>query len=129
MLRSADTSQKVELLNKLKIHVSIELHRITITSHFTVQHQVGFCRDQLNKSPRTLVNVFALHEQESPLQIIHERIGLEARRLLSFTDQTVTEVATHLSFMDPSYFARVFRAATGQSPAAFRQAMSELYRV
>ena len=54
---------------------------------------------------------------------------LEAKRLLTFTDFSVGEIAAHLHFFDPSYFARVFRQETGYSPAAFKQAMSEKYRL
>ncbi len=61
--------------------------------------------------------------------VVRARALLEARRLLAFTDQPVAEVAARLGFLDPSYFARVFRAATGYSPAAYQRAMSEKYPV
>lgn len=60
--------------------------------------------------------------------IIRSRALLEAKRLLAFTEQPVSEVAAQLQFLDPSYFARVFRAETGLSPAAYQRAMSEKYR-
>jgi len=53
-------------------------------------------------------------------QMIRERMLLEAKRLLRHSDLSVSEVAYHLSFEDPSYFARFFRKQTGQAPAAFR---------
>ena len=61
-------------------------------------------------------------------EVVRARALLEAKRLLAFTDQPVAEVAAHLQFLDPSYFARVFRAETGLSPAAYQRAMSEKYR-
>ncbi|WP_046246158.1 helix-turn-helix transcriptional regulator [Hymenobacter terrenus] len=60
--------------------------------------------------------------------LIRSRLVLEAKRLLAFTDLPVAEVAAHLQFLDPSYFARVFRAETGLSPAAYQRAMAEKYR-
>lgn len=83
----------------------------------------------LNVTPHHLNLICREVTGQTASDVIRERSMLEAKRLLIFTDQTVTEIAMALSFMDPSYFARVFRASTGQSPAAFRQAMSELYRV
>ncbi|WAC12427.1 helix-turn-helix domain-containing protein [Dyadobacter pollutisoli] len=60
-------------------------------------------------------------------EVIRSRSLLEAKRLLTFTQMTVSEVATQLGFFDPSYFARVFRDETGLSPTAFKQVMSEKY--
>jgi AraC family transcriptional regulator, transcriptional activator of pobA len=53
-------------------------------------------------------------------QVIRERLLLEAKRLLLHSDLSVSEIAYHLSFEDPSYFARFFRKHTGQAPAEFR---------
>jgi AraC family transcriptional activator of pobA len=53
-------------------------------------------------------------------QVIRERMLLEAKRLLLHSDLSVSEIAYHLSFEDPSYFARFFRKHTGRPPAAFR---------
>lgn len=61
-------------------------------------------------------------------QVIRARSLLEARRLLAFTDLTVGEIADALGYADSSYFARLFRSATGTSPAAFRQTRSQTYR-
>ena len=58
-------------------------------------------------------------------QVIRERMLLEAKRLLLHSDLSVSEVAYHLSFEDPSYFARFFRKHTGQAPAAFRAQTAE----
>ena len=60
--------------------------------------------------------------------VIRSRNLLEAKRLLTFSDRTVSEVAGQLGFMDSSYFARVFKQETGMAPVVFRQTMSELYR-
>jgi AraC family transcriptional activator of pobA len=53
---------------------------------------------------------------------IRERLGLEARRLLLYTDLRAAEVATRLGFADPAYFSRFFRRECGTSPSAFRDA-------
>ncbi|WP_197027605.1 helix-turn-helix domain-containing protein [Marinobacterium lacunae] len=55
------------------------------------------------------------------LQIVHERIVLEARRYLIYTALRVSEIAYQLGFADPAYFTRFFRRLSGQSPRQFRQ--------
>ena len=56
------------------------------------------------------------------------RIVLEAKRLLSFTNLTVSEISTQLNFEDPSYFARYFKKTIGLSPIEFKNNMSQKYR-
>ena len=54
-------------------------------------------------------------------QIIRERLLLEAKRLLRYSDLPVAEIATRLNFEDPSYFSRFFKDKTGFSPTEFRE--------
>ena len=57
----------------------------------------------------------------SALEIVHQRLLLEARRNLSFTQASVAEIADALGFADPAYFARFFRRGTGESPLSYRR--------
>jgi AraC family transcriptional regulator, transcriptional activator of pobA len=61
-------------------------------------------------------------------ELIRSRCVLEAKRLLTFSDYSVSEIATALGFFDLSYFAKVFKVETEQSPMAFKNEMSEKYR-
>ena len=58
---------------------------------------------------------------QSPIQLIHARILLEAKRRLHYTDGPVQEIAYALGFEDPAYFTRFFSRRAGLSPRAFRQ--------
>jgi AraC-like DNA-binding protein len=53
---------------------------------------------------------------------------LEAKRLLTFANLPVSEIAANLGFFDLSCFSKIFRSETGASPLEFRNAMSEKYR-
>jgi AraC family transcriptional regulator, transcriptional activator of pobA len=61
-------------------------------------------------------------------ELIRARSILEAKRLLLFSDYSVSEIATELGYFDLSYFGKVFKAEAGCSPLAFKQVMSEKYR-
>ncbi|WP_263263256.1 helix-turn-helix domain-containing protein [Pseudomonas sp. RIT-PI-S] len=76
-------------------------------------HRVGVSVPQLNSVCRRLAG-------QSPLQIIHQRLLLEAKRNLTYTTMTINQVADSLGFADPAYFARFFRRLSGQSPRSFR---------
>lgn len=60
-------------------------------------------------------------------EIIIERLILEAKRLLLFSDLSNKEVAYKLNYEDPSYFARIFRKKTGLTPSDFRRKMNQKY--
>jgi len=62
-------------------------------------------------------------------EIIKARSILEAKRLLTFTDKTITQIATDLRYFDSSYFAKTFKAETGMSPNDFKKEMSIKYRI
>ena len=56
----------------------------------------------------------------SPLRLVQDRMMLEARRALLYSNMTIAEVGYHLGFEDPAYFSRFFAKAEGRSPRAFR---------
>jgi AraC family transcriptional regulator, transcriptional activator of pobA len=59
----------------------------------------------------------------SALDLLHERMLLDARRLLAYTAAPVVEVARDLGFEDPSYFSRFFAAAPVHAPQDYRAAL------
>ena len=56
----------------------------------------------------------------STLELIHERLLLEARRNLAYSTRSVAAVSHALGFVDPAYFTRFFKQRAGLSPRAFR---------
>lgn len=54
--------------------------------------------------------------------ILQEKI-IETKRMLQFTDKSLSEIATQFSFSSQSHFQSVFKKMTGETPLAFRQRM------
>ena len=61
-------------------------------------------------------------------EVIRTRTMLEAKRLLSFTDNSISEIASQLGYFDSSYFAKMFKSEAGMSPLQFKSTISESYR-
>jgi AraC family transcriptional activator of pobA len=61
----------------------------------------------------------------SPLRLIQDRVLLEAKRALLYSNMGIAEVAYHLGFNDAAYFSRFFTKIEGLSPRAFRDARRE----
>ncbi len=77
--------------------------------------------EKLAMSPARLNRLCKKFAANPAQAIIHARLILEARRLLTYTSATSAEVAYELGFRDPAYFTRFFRRETGQTPTAFRR--------
>lgn len=82
------------------------VHAYARLLHLTANHLNAVCRQRLNKTASSL---------------IHERVVMEAQRLLTHSAQSVAQVATALGFEDASYFSRYFRKYSGQTPEVFRR--------
>jgi AraC family transcriptional regulator, transcriptional activator of pobA len=101
---------------------------LLVEQHYRRRHRVSEYAALLNKSAKTLANVFALHGDRTPTQVIQERIALEARRLLVYTDLGVKQIAADLGFADSATFSRFFKSTTGASPVEFRSTRGGLPR-
>lgn len=89
--------------------------------HFREKHTVTDYADLLNVAPKTLSNKFHKLQLDSPNDIIKNRIMLEAKRLLSYTDLSIKEIAHQLGYEDTAYFNRLFAQKNGVSPTVFRK--------
>jgi AraC family transcriptional regulator, transcriptional activator of pobA len=96
-------------------------YNLLIEHHFRQKHTVADYADLLNRSPKTLTNLFAAHGQKSPLRLIHDRIMLEARRLLIYTDKNTKEIGYELGFSEANHFSRFFKKEAGIPPAEYKK--------
>jgi AraC-like DNA-binding protein len=109
-LQSAD-SQTLDLVREFNLLVEI---------HFKTNHAVSDYAKMLHKSPKTLSNHFSKTYNKTPLQFIQERLLLEAKRFLHYTDKPIKEIAYDLGFDDVQGFSRFFKNKEGISPTIFK---------
>ncbi|MDR6488994.1 AraC-like DNA-binding protein [Chryseobacterium vietnamense] len=89
--------------------------------HFREKHNVADYAELLHMAPKTLTHKFKNLNLDSPNQFIINRILLEAKRLLFYTDKPVKEIAYDLGYEDPAYFNRLFTNKTGSTPINFKK--------
>lgn len=89
--------------------------------HYKTKHTVAEYADLMNKPAKSLTNLFANHIEKSPLQIIQDRIFLEAKRILLNSEKSIKETAFELGFEDIQSFSRFFKNKQGVSPKEFRE--------
>lgn len=91
-----------------------------VEKNYRTLHTVSEYADMMNRSPKTLSNLFKKLNAKTPLQLIQARIMLEVRRLLTYTDKPVSEIAYQVGFNDIQSFSRFFKKHEGVSPSSFR---------
>lgn len=79
---------------------------------------------RMHISTRSLSELTSQLLNKSPLQMIQERIILEAQRLLLHSNLKVGQVGYRLGFDDPSYFVKYFKKHTDMSPSDFRKSIN-----
>lgn len=87
-----------------------------------VKNTVHFYAEQLNTSPQNLNAACRKAVNQPAAEVLAEFITSEAKRLLHYTNNTVSEIAFSLDFADTSHFVKYFKRITGQTPLAFRNA-------
>lgn len=76
----------------------------------------------LNTSPQNLNEACQKAVQKPASEVLADFIIIEAKRMLLYTDQTVSEIAFALDFTDASHFVKYFKKLVGLTPQAFRHA-------
>ncbi len=92
-----------------------------VDNYYTSIHTVKEYVELLGTSKNILTKSTKLYEQLSPLEIIDDRIIVEAKRLLTCTSLRIKEISIKLGFEDPSYFNKFFKKITKVTPANFRE--------
>ncbi len=122
-----------ERRQKAKLHVSSVANRTFVhfrqllEQNFRTIHTVQEYADLLNISPRTLTKYVNESTHRSPLQVINDRIVLEAKRQIQHSTLSIKEIGYDLGFEDPSYFVKFFKRMTGRIPNEFRNQTYQTY--
>ncbi len=102
------------------VHPLAQRFRVALEQNFPKLLKVSDYAALLQVSRSHLNEDLRQHTGRTASDHIHDRLLLEAKRLLVYSSFTVSEIAYQLQFQDPSYFGRFFRQRTGESPGAFR---------
>jgi AraC-like DNA-binding protein len=98
-----------------------------VSASYAQLHEVSAYAELLNISAGYLSEVIKEQSGRPAIAHIHERLVVEARRLLFHTDLAVKEIAFELGFEDASYFNRFFKRLTQQTPVEYRTHIREMY--
>lgn len=82
---------------------------------------VNYFAEKLSVTPSYLSDFLKKHTGKSILHHIHTHLIDVAKRQLTSSTYSVTEIAQQLGFTHPPYFTRLFQKRTGLTPSEYRK--------
>ncbi|HEY5749250.1 MAG TPA: AraC family transcriptional regulator [Chryseolinea sp.] len=105
----------------------LKKYLLLIEESYSEFHEVAAYADRMNISAGHLSEFIKKQSGKPAIAHIHERLILEAKRLLLHSDDSIKEIAFQLGFEDASYFNKFFKRLALQTPLQFRMAIREIY--
>jgi AraC-like DNA-binding protein len=72
-------------------------------------------------SPRALENAFKARKGTTVIMYVQQKRLEKAKELIAGTNKTIAEISFEVGYTDHSYFSRIFKRATGQTPNEYRR--------
>jgi AraC-like DNA-binding protein len=94
-----------------------------VYEHVSTNREVAFYASTLAVSENYLSRCVRQLTRKSPKQHLNELVILRSMLLLQDRTKDIAQVAVELSFPDPSYFGRLFKQVTRQTPTDYRNAL------
>lgn len=95
---------------------------------FLIERRIGAYADRYAISVDHLSDLLRARIGRSAMDVLQDRLILEAKRMLLHSTLSLKEVGFALNMEDPAYFSRVFKKATGYAPGDYRTHIRELYK-
>lgn len=121
-----DYTERVERLRRGKQPTKLMLDVANyIQHHMSETITAEKIAKELFLSRPYLSRKFKEETSESLTDFILKEKTEEARRLLRYSDKSLTAISNYLGFSSPSHFTRVFRKYTSMNPGEYRQRYSK----
>ncbi len=117
-----------DLPDKVSIKNLLRDFYLLIETHYTDSVGIQYYTDKLGCSEKKLSDITKKHTGLSPLQVIHNRILLEAKRLMLFEELTHKEISYKLGFDSPASFSSFIKSKTGLSPIELVRKLTEIHK-
>lgn len=103
----------------------VQRFQALVEQHYRVHRPLSFYAATLGVTPDHLSRTCRNVAKQGALQILHDRLLLEARRLLAYTPMPVGEVAEQLGYEDAAYFSKFFTRQVGNTPSEYRALVAQ----
>ena len=118
-LRSEDAARR-EDAGADRDYALFSRYRELLELNFRQEKGMDFYASGLGVTPPRLNAACKVKAGRTASDMLHERLVIEAKRYLLYTEMTVAEIGHDIGFDDPAYFSRFFSRRTGEAPGAYR---------
>ena len=112
-------------INKLPQNDVLTSVRTTIHSNLSQQWTLADMATLANYSTSRFSALYKAKFGISPIDDLLEKRIISAKKLLKYTDMSISEIATDLQFHQVQHFSRYFKKITGKSPTEYRNSCNE----
>ena len=112
MHQSKDVVSQFE--RELKLYFKEDLHKESGLP------EIQYFSDSASLSQHYFSDLIKKETGRKPKDHINDFVINKAKNMLLGTEQSVSEIAYDLGFNYPSYFTRLFKSKTGQTPGEYR---------
>ncbi len=123
LLKLEQIKQKqVDVANTATVAISLKFNQ-ALDKHVNYNTKVSDLCNFMNVDRKKVSEAIKSTTNQTPKQLLDERIVLELKRLLAYTDLAIKEVANQLGFEETSNFTNYFKRKVGLTPSEFRRAL------
>ena len=98
-----------------------------LNEHYKQYRTVQYYAEELAITPKKLNSITKKHCGETAIQAIHNRILIEIKRQLMFSDLSHKEIAFDLGFNSPSALNKFVKAKLKETPTELQQELAQMY--
>lgn len=121
-LCSGEKYRQIENKNmKEAISPDMQKFQQLLETHFLQEKTPAFYADNLAISATNFSRKTKQAFGKTPMQMIQDRVILEAKKRLHLTYKPIKQIAAELNFDDEFYFSRYFKKNVGLSPLYYRE--------
>jgi len=112
-----------DMMNKHRaIHVAhLQRLNVLIDDNFKNIKSPAKYAEKMFMSPKNLNRICKISLDKTLSMVITDRVILEAKRMLIHTNMSVVQISLDLGYMDNSYFSRIFKKTSGETPLEFQE--------
>lgn len=96
-----------------------------LSKHVTQHKSVEYYSQELNISSNYLNRCVKTRFNKNCKQLISETAIIQSQLLMLDTSKDINEVAMEMGFEDTSYFSRLFKRVTGETPSSFKNKIKQ----
>jgi AraC family transcriptional regulator, transcriptional activator of pobA len=117
--------EKIE--QKVKSDILMQFFQL-LESNYLGKRDVKYYADALNISTRKLSEEIKKHFGKKTIELIHDRLLLEIKRLLVLDTMNFKEISYYLNFESPVSFTKFIKLKTGFTPSELIVSLAQIHK-